>query len=154
LGNVLLLTAVIAGTAFNILSKENFKKFDASTIIGFSFVIGAFSFLPFALWETWHNPSWAAGISIESFLGLVFLAVFASLIAYLIYEWSMEKLPVSRTLPMTFIQPVVTVVVAVPLLHEKITNVFVIGSILILAGMYLATFDKPHHHHRSAHHKV
>lgn len=154
LGNLLLLTAVIANTGFNIVSKESFKKFDAGIITGYSFVIGAFTFLPFALWETYHNPSWAAGISVEGFLGLVFLAVFASLFAYFIYEWSLEKLPISRIMPMTFIQPIVTIAVAVPLLHEKVNSMFLIGSVLILIGMYFATFDKPHHHHPSYRHKI
>lgn len=154
LGNVLLLIAVISNTAYTIISKESFKKFDASIIIGFSFVIGAFTFLPFALWETYQHPTWASGISIESFWGLAFLAIFASLFAYFIYEWALEKLPISKTLPMTFIQPIVTIIIAVPLLHEKINNLFIVGSILILVGMYLATFDKPHHHLHSAHHKV
>ncbi len=154
LGNLLLLLAVLAGTGFNILSKESFKKFDSSTIIGFSFTIGAFTFLPFALWENAIHTDWILNLTINGLLGLLYLGIFASLCAYLLYEWSLEKLPISKTLPMTFLQPVVTVVVAVPLLGEKITPTFIVGSVLILLGMFLGTYNFPHHHQRAAHHKV
>lgn len=152
LGNFILLLAVVANTAFNILSKESFKKYDASLIIGFSFVVGAISFLPLALWETWQNPHWSTELSTGALSGLLFLAIFSSLIAYLIYEWSLEKLSLTQILPMTFIQPIVTIIVAVPLLHEKINATFVSGSVLILVGMFLATFNKPQHHRHHPHH--
>lgn len=154
LGNLLLLLAVICSTAFNILSKESFKKFAASTIIGFSFLIGAFSFAPLAYFQSKADPNWIRLMSFQGLLGLLFLGIFSSLIAYLIYEWSLEKLPVSQTLPMTFLQPVVTIIVAVPLLGEKISSPFILGSAFILLGMSLATMRFPHHHQRSAHHKI
>lgn len=151
LGNLILLLSVISSTSFNILSKESFKKYNASVIIGFSFVIGALSFLPLAIWETWQQPTWSGTLSNQALFGLIFLALFSSLTAYLIYEWALEKLPVTSLLPMTYIQPMITIIIAVPVLHEKITNTFVLGSILILVGMFLATFRQPHHHHHHRH---
>lgn len=154
LGNSILLLAVLAGTGFNILSKESFKRFDATTIIGFSFLFGSLSFLPFALWEHTTQPNWVNHLTIEGVLGLVYLGLFSSIAAYFLYEWAIEKISVTKTLPMTFLQPAITILIAIPLLGEKISLTFVLGSIFILIGMFLATMQTPHHHQHSAHHKV
>ena len=59
------------------------------------------------------------------FIGIIYGAVFASTIAYTTYNWALSKLPAYKTSVFTYLDPVVAVITAVPLLGEKITLPFI-----------------------------
>ena len=75
-------------------------------------------------------------------LNLLFLGCIASMTCFLAWNWVLKKLgPVIAT-NYVYFNPVTTILFAWWLLHEQITIYFLIGTVLILAGMYLA--DKRH----------
>jgi len=73
---------------------------------------------------------------------LLFLGCVASMLCFLLWTWVMRKLGAVVATNYVYINPITTVVFAWWILSEQITLFFVIGSILILAGMYLA--DRKH----------
>lgn len=75
-------------------------------------------------------------------LNLLFLGCIASMFCFLTWNWVMERLGAVVTTNYVYFNPVVTIILAWLILSERITIYFILGTILILAGMYLA--DKKH----------
>ena len=68
---------------------------------------------------------------------LLFLGCVASMLCYLMWNWVIKKLGAVIATNYVYFNPVTTVIFAWLILSERITVYFLIGTILILAGMYL-----------------
>ena len=71
-------------------------------------------------------------------LNLLFLGVIASMVCYLLWNWVISKLGAVVATNWVYFNPITTICFAWWLLDEKITVWFLLGSALILTGMYLA----------------
>ena len=74
----------------------------------------------------------------EVFWNLLFLGVVASMLCYLVWNWGISKLGAVVATNWVYFNPITTIIFAWWLLHEQITVWFLLGTILILLGMYLA----------------
>jgi drug/metabolite transporter (DMT)-like permease len=74
----------------------------------------------------------------EVFWNLLFLGVVASMLCYLVWNWVISKLGAVVATNWVYFNPITTIIFAWWLLHEQITVWFLLGTILILLGMYLA----------------
>lgn len=138
LGNILLVGATISAVIGTISGKKLTEKFDPFIITFWSFVIGAISFLPLALWEYLQHPGLVSQLDWRGYAGIAFGSIFSSAFAYMLYNWGLSKISATDTAIFTYIDPVVGSVLAVFLLHEPITGFFILGSILIFTGIFLA----------------
>jgi drug/metabolite transporter (DMT)-like permease len=75
--------------------------------------------------------------SAEAWLSLIYMAVFAAVLAYLIYYYALTYLPASRVSAVSYLQPVVATLFAVGFLGERISAVLIIGGILVLTGVVI-----------------
>ena len=75
------------------------------------------------------------GFSIGSWSALIALALVTQVIGHLGVAYSMGKVPASVASVVLLAQAPITVVLAVPFLHERITVAQVIGGLLVLAGI-------------------
>ena len=113
--------------------------------MGFMFVLAVLSvpmMLPFYLWElsqgltfnlTWSN------------LGLIlFAAVFASVIAYLFWNLSVDVVGPNVAGFSHYLIPVFGTIMSVVLLGEVIETYHVIAMVVIFVGLYLATHNRQH----------
>ena len=75
-------------------------------------------------------------------LNLLFLAVVASLLCFLTWNWVISKLGALVATNWVYFNPITTILFAWWLLREQITIWFLLGTILILAGMYLSDKKK------------
>lgn len=69
---------------------------------------------------------------------LLFLGCVASTLCFLAWTWVMKKLGAVVATNYVYFNPVVTILFAWLILSESITVYFVLGTMLILAGMYLS----------------
>ena len=74
----------------------------------------------------------------EVFWNLLFLSVVASMVCYVMWNWVIAKLGAVVTTNWVYFNPIVTILFAWWLLSEKITVWFLLGSVLIIAGMLLS----------------
>ena len=88
------------------------------------------------------NPSNPQSFSLPVLLNLLFLGCIASMLCFVAWNWAMKQLGAVTVTNYVYINPVTTIIFAWWLLHEQITVWFLIGTVLILTGMYLA--DKKH----------
>lgn len=155
-GDIFVLASVFSGAIYTLGSKKLFETYHPSSISSVSFVVGAISFFPGAVFEYFQNPSWVQNISTFNLFSIAFLGIFSSFIAYSALEWGLSKVPVHVDQTIGYLTPIISILISIAFLGEKLHIVFIVSVILIFMGMYLVTKYKPktdpHFHQRI--HKV
>ncbi len=137
IGNIFFLIATLGSVGHAVFSKEVLPKYQAITVTFWSFLIGNLTFFPFFVQEmVKYHPF--MNVDYRGLLGIIFGIFFSSALAYFLFEWSIEKLPVQEVGVFTYIDPVVATLIAVPLLKETITIVFLAGSLMVFSGIFIA----------------
>lgn len=77
-------------------------------------------------------------VATEAWLGLAYLAVGVTIVGYMCWYWALGKGGIERVGLFQFLQPVSGVVLAWVLLNEYIDTYFVLASILVLSGVWVA----------------
>lgn len=144
-GNLLMLLATLGAVIATIAGRKFLTEKNALGATFWACFIGCSTFLPFMLWEFWQNPGWIVNLDSRGFIGIIYGAVFSSTIAYAAYNWALAKLPAFKTSVFTYIDPIVAVLIAIPLLGEKLTMPFIIGSVLVFLGILIAEHRLPYH---------
>ncbi|MEG1886230.1 MAG: DMT family transporter [Alistipes sp.] len=75
-------------------------------------------------------------------LNILFLGVVASMLCYLLWNLTMNKLGAVRTTNYIYINPLITILTAAVFIGERITFTAVAGAVLILTGMWLVENKK------------
>lgn len=82
--------------------------------------------------ETWTLPTQEA-----TWTALAWLVLFGSIVGFVLLVFVIGRWTVSASAYQGVLQPVVTVLVAAWLLGERLTPLFALGSVLVLAGVYV-----------------
>ncbi|MBR3633211.1 MAG: DMT family transporter [Bacteroidaceae bacterium] len=136
-GDSLAFAACMCWAVYSLLMKPANQRYDVVFITRKVFFYGLASMIPyFAKYP--EIPSIAVLTKPEVIWNLVFLGAVASLICFLVWNWLMKKLGVVTTTNYVYLNPVVTILFAWMILTEHITVYFLLGTAIILAGMYLA----------------
>ena len=105
------------------------------------FFYGILTILPYYLFVP-DVPSWGVLMCVEVFGNLLFLSVVASLICFVAWNWALHQLGAIRVTNYVYVNPISTIIFAAWILHESITIFFIVGSLMILLGMYLSNRTK------------
>ena len=93
--------------------------------------------LAFAACLCWPDlPSPSLVFRTDVLLNLLFLGCVASMLCFLAWNWAVKKLGAIVVTNYVYFNPVTTVLFAWLILSERITVFFLIGTTLILTGMY------------------
>ncbi len=138
LGNIFLVIAVVAAVLQTIIGKKALAKFAALPFTFWAFIVGSASFLPLAVYEYVQTPALYALLDWRGYMGLAFGAILSSAAAYSLYAWGLSKITATDTSLFTYLDPVVGTILGAVLLKEPITGLFLLGAILIFAGIGVA----------------
>ncbi len=138
LGNLLMILATIGAAVSTLAGRKFLTAANAIPMTFWSTVIATFTFLPFLILDFNNNPLWFSQLDHRGWIGIGYASILSTVVAYTAYDWALSKLSAYRTSVFTYIDPVASIVIAVPLLGEKITIPFVIGSILVFLGILIA----------------
>jgi drug/metabolite transporter (DMT)-like permease len=149
LGDLFLVVAALGAVGHTILSKKlmnDHAEIDPFVLTFWMFIIGTVSFLPMFIMEI-LNPKFnpASLLQLKPMVGIVFGSLFSSLAGYALFAYGLSKIKAQEAGIFTYIDPVAAIVIAIPLLHETITWEFILGSILIFGGIFLAE-HRIHYH--------
>jgi drug/metabolite transporter (DMT)-like permease len=139
-GDVTLIIAGVVFAYYTILMKEVANVFDSLTLNAIVFGIGAILLVPFCA-HSIAEVQWRS-VQLEAWLGLGYMVLFGSLIAYLIYGFALQQLAVSTVASFSYLQPLMAGILGVWLLSERISLNVVLGGIIILAGVYLTEYSR------------
>ncbi len=136
-GNIFFLIATIGAVLHALLSKELLEKYPPAVVTFWSFIVGSILFIPFFLKEA-ADPLFLTNLDIRAIVGIFFGALLSSALAYFLYEWAIKKIAVNEIGIFTYIDPVVAILIAIPLLGEEITPAYVLGSAFVFLGIFFA----------------
>jgi len=135
-GDLWVLAAAFCFAVYNTLVK---KKPVAVSPINFLFVafsVGTIMLFPFYIWEMRSSPpvNW----NTDLILAIVYLALGASVICFLIWNIAIHKLGAGRAALFGNLIPVFSSIEAVVLLNEEFTWVHIVSMIIVFTGILLA----------------
>ncbi len=136
-GDFLILTSALTWTAFTIGGREFLSRYPPLAAITPILIIGCLLIFPFTglKWE-WHL---LFHLSAVAWMGILFLGIFCSGLAYLFWYFALEKKDSSIVGMYLYLEPFVTLIGASLLLDEEIRWVTLAGGGMTLLGVYLAT---------------
>lgn len=146
-GDLLVMLSGVTFVAGTVISKDLLAKYTPLVLTGAAFLIGTVAFILPTANEYFQNPNWISNVSIVGVLGFLYISILSSVVAFFLMEWALKKTDVVKANLFQYVEPAVTATVAVPLLGERISFSFIIGTVLIVLGVYWGTLGKPHHHH-------
>lgn len=135
LGDAVAIMANIVWALYTVLGKPINEKYSALTVLNYTFIFGAVELLPFYLISPGLSPVEFTG---STWISMIFLTIFCSLIAFLLYNYGTEKLPASIAGMFIYVQPLSGVALAALVLGESITIYTILGTFLIIYGIYEA----------------
>lgn len=80
------------------------------------------------------------GFPQQTWIVFISAAIITQIIGYMAISYSLGKLPASVVSPSLNLQPVITIILAIPLLNEAPSTLQVIGSLLTLGGIYMINY--------------
>lgn len=141
LGDALAFAACLSWAFYSLLMIPANKGYDTLFITRKVFFYGLVSMIPYFMFHP------GLGLSVlaerpELIGNLLFLGCVASMVCFVAWNWVLKKLGSVVATNYVYFNPVTTILFAWILLHEQITVYFIVGTVLILVGMYLADQKK------------
>jgi drug/metabolite transporter (DMT)-like permease len=136
LGDLLVLGAVVSAAGYIILARSLSARLDSVQLTAYQVLYGTLFFLPLFLLRPSLPPIESVGI--DAMGSLLFLAVFATVVAFLSYNYALSQIPAARAGVFLNAIPVVTAIVAWPVLGEVLTPEQALGGVLVIGGMTYA----------------
>lgn len=151
LGNLLIILSSVSFVAGAVFIKELSKEYHPLVLTSIVFMIGAMAFFVPALLDYLNNPGWVNKLSVLGVLGILYITVLATVCSYILVNWGLSKVGMGQATLFQYLEPAITASLAVPLLGERISYSFIVGTCLIVLGVYWGTLGRQEHHH--THHK-
>jgi drug/metabolite transporter (DMT)-like permease len=136
-GDALAFAACLCWALYSLLLIPAGKRYNSIFITRKVFFYGLLSMIPY-YWLNPEFPPMEIVLQPDILANLLFLGCLASMGCYVTWTWVMKKLGAVIATNYVYINPVSTVIIAWLVLHEQITVYFLMGTALILAGMFLA----------------
>ena len=136
LGDMLAFGACLCWAVYSLLMKSITERYSTFFITRKVFFYGLLTILPYYIVFPGF-PSMEVIFSPQVLWNLLFLSVVASMVCFLVWNWVIHQLGAVVATNWVYFNPITTILFAWWLLHEQITPWFLLGTVLILVGMYL-----------------
>ena len=136
-GDALAFAACLCWAAYSLLMIPACKRYDTLFITRKLFFYGLLTMIPFFMvYPEW--PPMQTLLRLDTALELLFLGAIASTLCFYLWGWVIRRLGAVVTTNYVYFNPVVAILCAWTVLGENITMWFLLGTALILVGMFLA----------------
>ena len=137
IGDILAFTACLCWAVYSLLMKPASERYSALFITRKVFFYGLLTIIPYYFFVPGF-PSLEVLLCLDVLWNLLFLGIVASMICFVLWNWVISKLGAVVATNWVYFNPITTILFAWWLLHEQITVWFLLGTVFILVGMYLA----------------
>lgn len=164
-GNILMVFYTICFSTYIILSKHMFgrrpigenklfakfgikpmsKKYPEVLIVALTFFVALTTVIPLYIWESTTGGKAIAltGAFVSpALIGILYMAIFSSIIAYMCFEWGMSRATVVDTAIFGYLDPLFNIPASFILLGYVPTVPALIGSVIIALGVIIAEKNK------------
>lgn len=136
IGDMLAFGACLCWAFYSLLMIPAGRRYDTLFITRKVFFYGLLSMIPYFLIFP-DLPPLSLVFRPDVLANLLFLGCVASMLCFLAWNWVIKKLGAVIVTNYVYFNPVTTVIFAWLILSERITVYFLLGTLLILLGMYL-----------------
>jgi drug/metabolite transporter (DMT)-like permease len=142
-GNILILGYLISSAWGAVLVKELLRSgITPLTLTNMSFVVGFISLLPVFIFRYGLSVSVITDTPLPYHMGVLFMAFLSGNLAYFLSNKAHKTIEISEASLFSYLYPLFSTPLAVLWLGEKITPIFVLGGLIIVAGVILAELKK------------
>ena len=137
-GDGLLLVTGLLGALYGLIAKRVLAVDSPATVTTYAMLFGALALLPAALVEGLVP---AIGNLDRQLLGLVvFLGVLGGSAAFLLWTWALSRLTPTQVAVYVNLNPIVAALLAILLLDERRSGLFLVGFAAVLSGVLLVNW--------------
>lgn len=138
LGDLIIAFCALSWAAYSVILKRSvFSAVPTLSLFAVIAAAGAITLFPFMVWETAATQTFPT--TRDAWLSIAGIVVFASLLAFSLYQYGVKSVGPSVTGLFMYLLPLNGVMLAVVFLGEKLHAHHFAGFILIMAGLILAT---------------
>lgn len=135
-GDILAIAAALCWAVYSILMGPASARYGSLFLTRKVFFYGLLTIIPFLLSQ--EPPSLATLTNPTVLINLLFLAVFASLVCFLLWNKVIARLGNFTSTNYVYLNPFFTLLFATLLLGETLSAIELVGCITIVSGVYLA----------------
>lgn len=133
-GNLTLIATGVVWAFYNFTTRKIANKYPAVTLSFYQTLAGTFFLLPLTLFE---RGSWQYPTALSTAL-MLYLGIFCSVIAYLLYNFGLRRLSSSTSVALMNLVPIFGVLFSVLILGESVSARQFIGGAIVLVGVMLS----------------
>lgn len=137
-GDLLTLAAGASWALYSVLLRKRPQELDHFTFLAAMMVFGTVCLFPIFLWEI--SNTGLPRYSPQALGGILYVAVFPSILSYLCWNKGVEKVGANRAGIFVHLIPVFSIFMAVMLLGERLQYFHIPGMALIFSGIFLTTY--------------
>ncbi len=138
LGDAITLTSSLGFATYVVLGKRVASRYDPLTMSTFNSLFGALIVLPLAIhrailigsFDHWRAIPWSVWVC------MVYMALFSSAIAYVLYYWALRYLEATQLATFTYLLPVAGTALGVIFLGERGSWLELLGALFALTAVY------------------
>ncbi len=134
LGDGITLLAVFAFSSYTVLAKRALPRLGPLVAMAGCYIVASVLLLP--LVPTALSHDWAS-VSLRGWAALGYMAVAATVFAYLGHCWALSRIESGRVAVFTCLQPVLAGLISWGFLHEPLPAPLLAGGAVVLAGVAL-----------------
>ena len=134
-GDLLVLASAFTWGVYSMVNKKILLSYSPLMTILYLFVMMAIIIIPFNF--NTASVSSVVHLSLNGWISILFLGLFCSGIAYVIWAYSLRDLESAKVGAFLYFEPLVTVLAAWVLLNESITGLMILSGAIITLGVVL-----------------
>ena len=134
-GDLITFGGALAFSIFTVLGKPHARRFSSITVNTFAYAGGALLMAPVTLWQSAAFDYRAVPFS--AWAAVFYMALFPSVICYLIYYYALAHMEASRLAAFSYLQPLLAIFLGIVILHEHVTLGLVVSGTVIFGGVYI-----------------
>ena len=133
--------AVFAAIAYSIVLRKLVFRYNTLSIIAYQNIIGIVFFLPVWLIVDF-NDFISRPFHPEAFRAIIFLAIFASTLAFVFFTQSIRQIGVNRSNTFINLIPVFVAILSYFILKESLGTQQIVGIFVVVIGLFLAQIKR------------
>ena len=146
LGDIYTFLSIAGYAIYTVLAKRVAIRYDAVSMNTYTVVAAGLMAAPVALRQAihmqWGNAGWGSigsgSVGWADWAAMFYMAAVTTVVSYTIYSWVLRYMEPSRVAVINYVQPVIVILISIPLLGEHPTQHLLAGGVLALVGVYLA----------------
>ena len=137
-GDLLMLLGACCWAVYTVLGTIALRTRSPLAIVTIAAPVGAALLIPLGFFEKGYAD--VAGWSIPVWLNVLYLALAGSVASFIVFYWVVRRVGAGGAAMTSYLVPVLTLAMAVVFLHDRPQAQQLVGGVVILAGVRLATW--------------